>query len=73
MGSGSATFTVTVSTASLTQLVQSFISNNGIVNSMTTKLSHGQYGAFINEVQAQSGKALTVAQANLLIQLAGHL
>ena len=40
---------------------------------MRAKLREGSISAYINEVEAQAGKALTRAQAELLIRLAGRL
>lgn len=84
VGSGSTTFTVKVTGASLGALVQSFVSQPGVASSMLAKLraaeaaaargnasaKAGAIGAFINEVQAQSGKTLTAEQAATLIRLA---
>jgi hypothetical protein len=36
---------------------------------MLAKLREGSYGAFVNQVEAQRGKALTPEQADLLIRL----
>ncbi len=86
-GSGSTSFTVTVDATSLCALVQQFSTKAGIANSLCAKLNaaaaaaaRGQanakaniIGAFDNEVAAQSGKALTAAQATLLTQLAAAL
>jgi beta propeller repeat protein len=65
-------------------LLQSFNLKQGIANSLTAKLGSAQsaiatgdlaaacglLGAFINEVQAQTGKAITALQANQLIAMA---
>jgi hypothetical protein len=86
-GTGSTTFTVIVTFDSLANLTEQFVSQHGIANSLTSKLSAaasaasrgndsakaGALGAYINELSAQSGKALTAAQATLLQQLAGAL
>ncbi len=86
-GSGSTTFAVTVDATSLCGLVKQFSTKAGIANSLCAKLdaaaaaaARGQaatkaniLGAFDNEVAAQSGKALTAAQAKLLTQLAAAL
>jgi probable HAF family extracellular repeat protein len=69
-GRGSTSFIVQVTTTSLVNLTNQFVTQPGIANSLTTKLIHGDINAFINEVNAQAGKALTVAQAAILIQLA---
>src|SRR5207253_10952793 len=67
-GAGSTSFTVTVGTESLSQLVVRWSKNAGNANSLNQKLANGAYGAFINEVEAQRGKAFTNAQADLLIK-----
>lgn len=83
-GSGSFSFTVSVTTGSLCNLVRAWVANNGIANSLCVKLQNaekantpnaraGMIGAFINEVQAQSGKALTADRATILIALANAL
>jgi len=86
-GSGSASFTVTVGVDSLCALVQQFSTKAGVAQSLCAKLSaanakstSGQtkpkdniLGAFANEVDAQTGKALTAAQASLLKSLAASL
>jgi hypothetical protein len=45
----------------------------GIENSMCTKLEKGNYAPYINEVRAQSGKSITVANANILIGIASSM
>ncbi|MGZ4388420.1 MAG: ExeM/NucH family extracellular endonuclease [Gaiellaceae bacterium] len=55
-------------------LVRQFVTKNeGLRNSLCVKLQNGAYGAFVNEVRAQSGKALTTEQAALLEQRVGLL
>lgn len=68
----------------LNNLVNQFVTDPGVARSLLAKLEaaqasaargdinsmDGQLGAFINEVSAQSGKTLTAAQANILIQVA---
>ena len=72
---------------SLIALVQSFNLKQGITNSLDVKLQDvadafnagdkttacNKLGSFINEVQAQSGKALTIAQATQLITAATQI
>jgi hypothetical protein len=72
---------------SLSNLVQQFVSNQGIRNSLLAKLDaakaaaaggntqakDGQILAFINEVEAQSGKAISVENAATLIASAKAL
>jgi hypothetical protein len=86
-GSSSALFTVTVDATSLCTLVQTFSTKTGIANSLCVKLqaaaaagARGQskvrandLGAFVDEVRAQSGKALTADRAALLVELAAAL
>lgn len=86
-GSGSTSFTVEVTFGSLCTLTRRFVSQAGIAHSMCQKLSaaaaaaargndpakQGQLGAYINHVQAQSGKALSAADAATLTRLAGAL
>jgi parallel beta-helix repeat protein len=89
LGSGSTSFTVQVTCDSLSALVRQFVTKHGIVNSLLAKLDHakakmvagpdtlpskaGIIGAFINEVEAQSGKALSKEHAAILIALAKDL
>ena len=86
-GNGSTSFTVQVTAAGLGDLVMQFVTKAGVANSMISKLNAaaaaeargnaqakaGAIGAFINELQAQAGKALTAAQAAMLIALAQAL
>ena len=87
VGRNSTSFTVTVSTSSLSALVNSFESNSGLQTSLVQKLAAaqaaqdrgdatamaGQVSAFINQVEAQRGKTITSANADLLIALAQQL
>ncbi len=73
IGSGTTSFTVTVDVASLSNLVNQFVTNKGIANSLRTKIEKGNVGPFINEVNGQTGKALTSVQAAILIKLANGL
>lgn len=86
-GNGSTSFTVTVGTESLTSLVVRFSTKQGTTNSLSAKLAEiqdaiaagnanakaGKVGAFVNEVEAQRGKALSSEQADLLIRLVNSL
>ena len=86
-GSALASYTVTVDVTSLCALVHTFSNNSGIANSLCVKLdaagaaaARGQLktkanilSAFDHEVVAQSGKALTTAQAMLLTEFAAAL
>ena len=71
--SASSTFTVSVTAASLCALVERFADNGGIANSLCVKLSHGDYGAFRNELSAQSGKHISTDDAALLLRLVNAL
>jgi hypothetical protein len=80
----STSFTVSVTFDSLAALTNQFISQHGIANSLTAKLSvagaaaargdfnaeSGELNAYANEVSAQTGKALTASQAGILTKLA---
>ncbi|MEH7416193.1 family 43 glycosylhydrolase [Neobacillus drentensis] len=80
-------FTVTVDFDSLIRLTESFITDDGIANSLTAKLASakeasaggnkeavsGKLKAYVNELSAQSGKSITEKQANLLISLSNNL
>lgn len=86
-GSSSTSFTVTVDEASLCTLTQEFSTDSGVAGGLCAKLNaaaaaeaRGQsktqandLNAFDNQVTAQSGKALTTDQANLLIEFANTL
>ena len=77
--SATASFTVTVSVDDLVALVNAWVTGpgaNGVKNSLVVKLTRPggpQVGAFVNEVEAQSGKRLTAEQAAILIMLAEAL
>ena len=86
-GSNSTSFTVKASFDSLAAMTRQMVTIAGIAKSLCAKLDAakaaeqrgnlmakaGSLGAYINEVQAQTGKALTAQQAALLVQLAGAL
>ncbi|RTE09450.1 hypothetical protein [Paenibacillus whitsoniae] len=72
-GSMSVTFTTIASIDSLCALVVKFrgmgwIDNGGIAGSLTEKLNHASLGAFIHEVQAQSGKHIAAIAAGYLLR-----
>lgn len=85
--SNSTSFTVTVDEASLCTLTQEFSTDSGVASGLCAKLNaaaaaeaRGQTKtqandliAFDNQVTAQTGKALTTDQANLLIEFANTL
>jgi predicted extracellular nuclease len=69
-----ATVQVQVTAASLCALTRLYVQkNDGLANSLCVKLEHGSYRAYENEVNAQTGKALTAEQAEVLIGLARTL
>ena len=81
VGTGSTTFTVTVTFASLQNLVRMFSTDPDVTAGLNDKLAaaaaspnkkarDNQLDAFINQVNAQTGKALTATEAAVLIQLA---
>ena len=86
-GGGQTSFTVSVTFQSVCNLATTFASHEGIAISLCSKLraasvseikgneraEENQLGAFINEVQAQSGKAIGSADADVLVQLANAL
>jgi hypothetical protein len=87
VGSGSTTFTVQVTPASLCALTRRFSASAGVADSLCAQLDvvaaasargntgakAGALNAYVAEVQAQSGKALTSDQAATLIRLARAL
>jgi YVTN family beta-propeller protein len=86
-GSATTSFTVTVTYDSLCNLTTNFSSNAGVSNALCQKLANakaayargnqnaktGMLNAFANQVSAQTGKALTAAQANVLSYLVTFL
>ena len=84
VGSGSTTFTVGVTFASLENLVAAFSTSPTVTAGLNDKLAAAakaktaktranQLDAFENQVHAQTGKALTADQAKILIELAEAL
>ena len=80
VGSGATTFDVTVTFTSLENLVQRFSTDPDVTAGLNDKLDAAagstnkaardkQLQAFVYEVNAQTGKALTTAQAQILISL----
>lgn len=83
----SAAITVIVSHRGICALARQFAIQDGVANSLCVKLENarkstargaaeaaaGQIRAFVNEVEAQSGKAFTVSQAAILVRLAGSV
>jgi hypothetical protein len=72
-GSATTAFTVNVTSGSVCSLVQRWVSNGGVANSMCVKLNQASYGAFRNELAAQSGKKLSEANAAILVRLVNVL
>ena len=70
--SATTSFTVTVSEASICALAQRWVANAGIATSMCKQLGSGAR-AFINHVEAQSGKGISAENAARLIRLARAL
>lgn len=68
-----ASATVEVSPTTLRTLLASCVSNPSIYNSMLTKINAGQFDAFINQVEAQTGKNIDVKCASGLIDIADAL
>jgi hypothetical protein len=65
----SVTFTVRVTTTGMCALVQRWVENRGLANSLCQKLRNGALAAFENELRAQSGKALSADRAATLAGL----
>ena len=72
-GAGSTTVDVIVTPASLETLVDQLVGDHGIANSLVAKLQARNVKAFDNEVDAQTGKKISAADAALLKQLAAAL
>ncbi len=66
----SSTYTVTVNSDNICALVQRWVSQKGVANSMCQQLKNRAYGAFINHVNAQSGKFVSAPNAAVLVSLA---
>ncbi|MHB0962361.1 MAG: hypothetical protein ACYC5V_04010 [Gemmatimonadaceae bacterium] len=69
----SAQFTVQATSGSVCALVNLWVNQKGVANSMCQQLKNGAYGAFRNHVSAQSGKTVSVAHADILIALSKNL
>jgi hypothetical protein len=82
-GSSSTSFTVQATPGSLANLVTQFVTDPSVAQGLTDKLNAiaqgnanakaGAVGAFIHQVNAQTGKSLTTAQAAILIQCVNAL
>ena len=75
---------VTVTYASLCALVQAYVDKEGVAHALCSKLEaaaakadrkdqEADLHAFVNQVEAQSGKSMTATEAATLIRLAGDL
>jgi hypothetical protein len=73
VGSGSTTFEVIVTPASLETLIGELVGDSGIANSLIAKIKAGTLAAFDHEVDAQTGKKISASDAALLKQLAAAL
>jgi hypothetical protein len=72
-GTASTSFTVSVDPASLCNLVRRWVDKNGVAKSLCQQLENGAYEAFRNRLEAQKGKLLPAAQAEILISLSNSL
>jgi hypothetical protein len=87
VGTGSTSFTVVSTPGGLVNLVTQFVTDPGVVQGLTDKLNAiasaiargnanakaGIVGAFINQVNAQTGKSISADQAATLIRLVSAL
>jgi hypothetical protein len=83
-GTGSVTFTVVVTHTGLCALVRQYVDKEGVAQALCSKLEaaaakagrqeqEADLHAFVNQVEAQSGKSMTAEEAATLIRLAGDL
>lgn len=73
VGTGSTSFTVSVTNQSLCRLVEGWVTQGDIANSLCVKLAHSDYRPFVNEVNAQTGKAISTENAAILLKLVAAL
>jgi hypothetical protein len=67
-------FTVTVTGGNLCTLVERFVTQQGVANSMCVKIRQASWGALRNEIDAQRGKKfLSEAHAVILMRLVNIL
>jgi hypothetical protein len=71
--SASTTIRVAVTSASLCVLTTSFVSKHVIANSLCKKLEAGSYNAYVSELEAQTGKAISPHDAEILSALVTRL
>lgn len=73
VGGASTSFTVSVTPASLCNLVRRWVSHKGTARSLCQQLSIGAYEAFRTRVQTQSGRHVPADKAGILISLSNSL
>lgn len=73
VASASATFNVVVTAGAVCRLVERWSDQLGIAHSMCTKLEKGNYEPFKHELSAQTGKAISEANAAILLRLVNTL
>lgn len=73
VGSASTSFTVSVTPATLCNLVRRWVTHKGTANSLCQQLAAGAYDAFRTRVQTQSGKHVPADKAAILISLSNEL
>lgn len=71
--SASTSFSVSVTPASLCNLVRRWVSHKGTANSLCQLLAAGAYDAFRSRVETQSGKHVPADKAEILIDLSRSL
>jgi hypothetical protein len=71
--SANTSFTVVATDASVCALVNRFVSNSGVANSLCVKLNHQDYEPFKNELSAQTGKQVSDSNAAILLTLVNAL
>ena len=71
--SASTSISVAVTAASLCGLTTSFVLKDGVANSLCKKLEAGSYDAYRNELEAQTDKAITPHDAEILLALVTRL
>lgn len=71
--SAATSITIDVTAASLCNLTTSFVSNDGVANSLCKKLEAGSSNAFGYELEAQTGKAISSHDAAILLALVTRL
>jgi len=72
-GSASASFSVSVTPASLCNLVRRWVEQQGVAHSLCQQLANGAYDAFRNRVRAQSGTVIPADKAEILVSLSNAL